>query len=146
MGIIIDGLRLQPADANLLIGNSPTLAELKLAINLHEIRIMNHLKAATARFRPAVSTPAPTRNQSGPSRESPRPAGGRPTSQDEMRCLNCRKRGHRAADCPYPERPNNACFRCWNTGHAYKDCKSPTAFIHTYRPPLLPFMKTMPRC
>lgn len=140
VGIIVDGLRLPLADANLLVGNAPTINELKKALNRHESRLLNNIRTV-ARNRTVAPTPAAVRSTGGPSRDAPRSTmnrapsrdENRAPSRDENRCRNCRQRGHRIADCTLPQRPDQACFRCWKTGHAYKDCRSPTSFVHTYR-------------
>lgn len=52
VGIIIDGLRLPLHDANLLVSVSPTLDALKEAIDRHESRILQNLKAEANRVNP----------------------------------------------------------------------------------------------
>lgn len=51
-------------------------------------------------------------------------AGGK-FDPSKLKCYNCSQWGHMKVDCPYEERPENACFRCWGFGHSYKTCARP---------------------
>jgi len=44
---------------------------------------------------------------------------GKPRS---LRCYNCNKFGHLAADCPSPKREKGSCFQCGEMGHGSKEC------------------------
>ena len=39
-----------------------------------------------------------------------------------LRCYNCNKLGHLAADCRLPKREKGSCFKCGEIGHISKDC------------------------
>lgn len=51
--------------------------------------------------------------------------GSNAATDEKVRCFNCSTWGHVMIDCPYEERPADACFRCWEKGHAYRDCTKP---------------------
>ena len=47
----------------------------------------------------------------------------------KVRCANCGKEGHTAADCrgPKRERSERVCFNCNEPGHESRNCKKPRA-------------------
>ncbi|XP_071652503.1 uncharacterized protein [Temnothorax longispinosus] len=43
-------------------------------------------------------------------------------SSTTIRCYNCSRTGHIAAECKQPKRERGSCFKCGTMGHAARDC------------------------
>ncbi len=78
------------------------------------------LAAVVRRFqRRAPQRDARQRGTTRPGAAQPR---GPPRNRDDLRCANCLKKGHIAAECKDPKVNKRCCFECEEEGHIAKFC------------------------
>lgn len=53
---------------------------------------------------------------------------------DTTRCFNCSMFGHIKENCPYENRPTDACFKCWGIGHRHNTCTNPKKQLKLRQP------------
>ena len=58
-------------------------------------------------------------SQSGPRQAAPRAP---PRNRGDLRCANCLKKGHPAAECEAPTVARRKCFECEQDGHLARNC------------------------
>lgn len=97
-----------------LFASAQTMADIQRAIEAFERRqvLLGHPIGSQMDAK-AEAKPKPLNN---------RPTGRQAGAEEEDRCFNCSRRGHKRQDCMYEDRPRDVCFQCWQSGHDRRSC------------------------
>lgn len=121
---VIDGYddKVLKSQCRMMLGNINTLEDL--------FQIMNNvIREEPAAFVPrnhSYHTPgtSTSRDQHREQRVTP--------SKPVLRCFNCRRDGHRIADCDKPKKERESCFECGSRDHQLRECPRRERNVHLH--------------